>query len=108
LHYRAEKAVPRPVFGFEIEQLGGATVTSPCTRDAGLIPTSVSDTGYVDVDLAEVPLLPGTYDLHTSVTDFNRSHVYDHLQLALRFDVMTGKPYESGGLVTLRPNWTIN
>ncbi|MEI2655550.1 MAG: ATP-binding cassette domain-containing protein [Microthrixaceae bacterium] len=55
-----------------------------------------------------VPLLPGTYDLHTSITDFNRSHVYDHLQVALRFDVMTGKPYESGGLMTLRPEWSIS
>ena len=51
-------------------------------------------------------LLPGTYDLHTTVTDFNRSHIYDHLHLAMRFDVMSGRPYETGGLVTLRPSWT--
>lgn len=107
LHYRAAKAIPKPVFGFEIEQLGGATVTAPCTRDVGLLPETVHGTGVVDVELSAVSLLPGTYDIHTSVTDFNRSHVYDHLQLALRVDVMTGKPYETGGVVTLRPNWTI-
>ena len=108
LHYAAERAVPRPVFGIAIEQLGGATVTSPCTRDVGLVPELVSGTGVVDVELSDVALLPGTYDLHTSVTDFNRSHIYDHVQLALRFDVMTGKPYETGGVVTMRPEWNIS
>jgi lipopolysaccharide transport system ATP-binding protein len=107
LTYRAEKAIPRPVFGFEIEQLGGTTVTAPCTRDVGMIPESLSNTGTVDIELDSVALLPGTYDLHTSITDFNRSHIYDNLHLALRFDVMSGRPYESGGLVTMRPRWTI-
>jgi ABC-type polysaccharide/polyol phosphate transport system ATPase subunit len=108
LHYRAAKAIPRPVIGIEIEQLGGATVTAPCTRDVGLVPDRIEGEGYVDIALGSVPLLPGTFDLHTSITDFNRSHVYDHLQVAMRFDVMTGKPYESGGLMTLRPEWSIS
>lgn len=107
LHYTADKAIPTPVFSFAIEHLGGATVTEPSTRDVGLIPRTVSGTGVIDVTLSDVPLLPGTYDLHTSITDFNRQHIYDHVQVALRFDVMTGKPYETGGVVTLRPTWEI-
>jgi ABC-2 type transport system ATP-binding protein len=108
LHYQTEKAIPRPVVGFAIEQLGGATVTSPCTRDVGLVPEMLDGTGVIDAELPKVPLLPGTYDLHTSVTDFNRSHIYDHVHLAMRFDVMTGKPYETGGLMTLGPAWSID
>jgi lipopolysaccharide transport system ATP-binding protein len=108
MHYRCEKSVPRPVFGFVLDHLGGTTVSAPCTRDVGLVPEVVDGVGYVDVELPSSPLLSGTYDLHTVVTDFNRQHEYDHLQLALRFDVMTGKPYESEGLVTLHPTWTIN
>ena len=46
MHYRAEKPVPKPVFGFEIEALGGATVTSPCTRDVGLIPEASVGRGH--------------------------------------------------------------
>jgi ABC-2 type transport system ATP-binding protein len=107
LTYEAAKSIPRPVVGFTIEQLGGATVTAPCTRDQGLIPDALSGRGVIDVLLDNVSLLPGTYDLHTAVTDFNRSHIYDNLHLALRFDVMSGRPYESGGLITLRPAWTI-
>ena len=108
LHYSARKSVPKPVIGFAIEHLGGATVTAPCTRDVGLLPEFISGEGYVEIAMDNVAMLPGTYDLHTSITDFNRQHEYDNLHLALRFDVMTGKPYETGGVVTLRPMWTIN
>ncbi len=108
MHYTADKTIPTPVFSFAIESLGGATVTVPCTRDVGLIPSTVSGSGVVEVTLKDVSLLPGTYDLHTAITDFNRQHIYDHLQVALRFDVMTGKPYETMGMVTMRPSWTIS
>jgi ABC-type polysaccharide/polyol phosphate transport system ATPase subunit len=107
LHYKAHKAVPKPVFGFTIDGLGGSTVTSPCTRDVGLLPDVISGEGHIDVTMESVNLLPGTYDLHTEVTDFNRQHEYDHVQVAMRFDVMTGRPYETGGLVTMRPSWQI-
>jgi ABC-type polysaccharide/polyol phosphate transport system ATPase subunit len=106
--YSAMKPVPKPVIGITLEALGGATVTAPCTRDVGMIPEALSGEGTIEVELDAVSLLPGTYDLHTSITDFNRSHVYDNLHLAFRFDVMSGKPYESGGIVTLRPQWTID
>jgi ABC-2 type transport system ATP-binding protein len=107
LHYRAEKSVPRPVVAITIDSLGGATVTAPCTRDVGMVPDALSGEGTIDIDLKDVSLLPGTYDLHTTITDFNRSHIYDNLHLAMRFDVMTGRPYETGGLITVRPQWTI-
>jgi ABC-type polysaccharide/polyol phosphate transport system ATPase subunit len=108
LHYRAEKRIPRPVFGIAIECVGGAVVTSPCARDVGLVPDSVEGTGFVDIRIDRMPLLPGTYDIHTSVTDFNRSHIYDHVQTHLRVDVMTGTHFETGGVVTLNPQWTIS
>ncbi len=108
LHYQAERTIPQPVVGIEIQSLGGATVTAPNTRDVGEVPPTMSGTGTVDIVIPRIDLLPGTYDLHTSITDFNRAVVYDHLQLALRFDVMTGKPYETGGLVTMRPRWTLS
>ena len=68
----------------------------------------VSGEGHVDIVMDAVGLLPGTYDIHTTVTDFNRQHEYDNVHLALRFDVMSGKPYETGGLVTMRPQWSMS
>ena len=108
LHYEAHKTIPQPVVGIEIESLGGATVTAPNTRDVGMVPPTMSGTGTVEIAIPRIDLLPGTYDVHTSITDFNRAVVYDNLHLALRFDVMTGKPYETGGVVTMRPEWTLS
>lgn len=108
LHYEADKTVPQPVVGIEIESLGGFTVTAPNTRDAGMVPATMSGTGTVEVVIPRMDLVPGTYDIHTSITDFNRAQIYDHLKVALRFDVMTGKPYETGGVVTMRPEWALN
>jgi ABC-type polysaccharide/polyol phosphate transport system ATPase subunit len=108
LHYRADKPVSRPVFGFAIDALGGNCITSPCARDVGMVPERLTGDGYVDVVMTDVSLMPGTFDLHTSVTDFNRQHIYDYVQVALRFDVMTGKLNETGSVVTLRPNWSLS
>ncbi len=107
MHYEARKTVPQPIVGIEIESLGGAIVTAPNTRDVGMVPPTMSGTGIIEVALSNVSLVPGTYDIHTSITDFNRALVYDNLHEALRFDVMTGKPYETGGVVTMRPEWTL-
>ena len=105
LYYTSHKAVPRPIFSLIIDTLGGATVSSPCSRDVGLIPDSISGDGWIDIVVRDISLLPGAYDVHTAVHDFNREHEYDHLQVATRFDVTTGRPYESSGVVTLRPEW---
>jgi Wzt C-terminal domain len=105
MFYTSVKAVPRPIFSLIIDTLGGATVSSPCTRDVGLVPDSVAGEGWIDVVMHDISLLPGAYDVHTAIHDFNRQHEYDYLHLATRFDVTTGKPYESSGLVTLRPEW---
>jgi ABC-2 type transport system ATP-binding protein len=108
VHYRTAKRVPRPILAVAIESLGGALVTAPATRDVGLIPDFIDRDGTFEVEFKNVPLLPGTYDLHTSISDFNRQHIYDNLRVATRFDVMTGRSYETGGaLITMSPSWTI-
>jgi ABC-2 type transport system ATP-binding protein len=108
LHYESERMISQPVIGIEIESLGGTTVTAPNTRDVGMVPPTMSGQGVIDISLPNVALLPGTYDLHTSITDFNRAKIYDRLQVAMRFDVMTGRPYETGGVVTMQPKWSLS
>jgi ABC-type polysaccharide/polyol phosphate transport system ATPase subunit len=108
LHYRATTRIAQPVFGLVIERTGSAAVTAPHMRDAQVVPDFMDGTGVVDVRVPNVSLLPGSYDLHTNITDFNRQHVWDNLHLAMRFDVMTGSSLETGGSVTLHPQWTIH
>ena len=107
LHYECEQIVPQPVIGIEIDGVGGSTITAPSTRDVGLVPATMSGNGVVEILFSSIALLPGSYVVHTSITDFNRAKVYDNVQIAIRFDVMTGKPHETDGVVTLRPQWTL-
>ena len=108
LHYECERTISQPVIGIEIESLGGTTVTAPNSRDVGMVPPTMSGHGMVDLAFSDISLLPGTYDLHTSITDFSRATIYDRLQTAMRFDVMTGKPSETSGVVTLHPQWSFS
>ena len=62
--------------------------------------------GTVDISFASVPLLPGPHVIHAEATGFGRQHLYEHVQNALRFDVMTGSTHESNGLVTFGPTWS--
>lgn len=107
LHYSARNSIAQPVFGIELAPLGGNLLSAPTSRDAGLVPHAVVGDGVVEVRIPQLDLLPGTYDLHTSINDFTLTHVYDRIRDAFRFDVMTGRPYEAAGLVTLNPEWSM-
>ncbi len=107
LHFRTTETVQTPVFAISLERLGGAVVTAPCSRDVGAVPMMLSGEGTVDIEIGDVPLLPGPYVVHTEATGFGRQHIYDHLHNAARFDVLTGSVHESDGLVTMKPTWSI-
>ena len=66
----------------------------------------ISGKGHVDITMADVPLMPGPYVVHTAVTGWGLKHIYDHLHHARTFDVMAGDSAETHGLVTMRPTWT--
>jgi len=108
LHFTAQKRVTNPVFAIKIASLGGAVISAPSTRDAETVPAFIEGSGTVELTMRDVALLPGPHVMHTEITGFGRQHVFDHIQNAVRFDVMTGTPKEEGGLVTVRPNWSIN
>lgn len=107
LHFEASEPVATPVFAITIASLGGAVVTSPSSRNVGLIPTTVSGSGTVDIEITDIPLIAQRYVLHTEVTGYGRQHIYDHLQNARKFDVVTGTSQETHGLVTMNPTWRI-
>jgi ABC-2 type transport system ATP-binding protein len=108
LHYSAAQPVKTPVFAVELARLGTATVTAPSTREVDLLPEEISGSGFVDVTIERLALLPGPHVLHTSITDFGRQYSYDHVQTALRFDVIAGDSREVEGLVTMHPVWSID
>ncbi|NND73420.1 MAG: ABC transporter ATP-binding protein [Ilumatobacter sp.] len=108
LHFEASESIPKPVFAISIASFTGALVTSPSSRNVGQIPDAISGSGVVDIELGDVPLVPQRYVLHTEITGYGRQRVYDHLQNARTFDVVTGSSSETHGVVTLNPVWKIS
>lgn len=107
IRYSAAAPVAHPVFTLAIHSLEGAIVTNPNTRDAEFHPEQVSGSGYLDLVVEQMPLLPGTYDLSAAITDAAGLHIFDHRHRALRFDVEAGASREGSGLVTLNGRWAM-
>jgi ABC-type polysaccharide/polyol phosphate transport system ATPase subunit len=106
LEYQAASPVSKPVFGLALETLDGTWLWAHHTRDAGFVPDEISGEGTIELQVPNLMLQPGTYDLSASVVDYTTTHQYDYLRRCLRFDVEHGTPRESGGYVALGGQWS--
>lgn len=108
-HYRTTEAIPQPVFGMAIHSLDGVHVTGPNTREAGCVPDVIDGSGKVDLVIAPLLLLPGTYDVSAALVDHSALHTFDFRHRSLRFDVGPGNPHETyGGVVSLAGTWHVD
>ncbi len=106
LHWTAHQPIDDPVFGVAIHSIEGLLVSGPNSREAGLALPRAEGSGVVDVTVERLMLLPGTYDLTTSVYDHAIVHPYDFRQKVVRFQVDPGTPHESfGGVMSLDGQW---
>jgi ABC-2 type transport system ATP-binding protein len=107
LHYEMQRPLERPVFALAIHTLEGFEVSSPSSRDVDCVPDKLEGPGYVDVCFDPLRLLPGTYDLTVSLSDYSRLHPYDVRRNVLRFDVERGVLREESGVASLGGRWEI-
>ena len=106
VHYRASTPIDRPVFGLALENIDGVYVWAFHTRDAGLDIPRIEGSGYIDCTVPRLPLQPGTFDVVASVVDWTTQHTYDLRRHCVRFDVESGEPRESGGIVAMGAVWS--
>ena len=105
--YSTSEPVARPVFSVAVQTLQGIVVSNPTTREADMVPEKLDGVGHVDLVLPHCPLLPGTYDLTVSITDFTMAHPYDVRRNIMRFDVDRKGPVEPTGIVSLGGRWVL-
>ncbi|GAA2171716.1 ABC transporter ATP-binding protein [Agrococcus versicolor] len=101
-HYTAHETVERPVLGVSIGTREGVHVWGTHGFDAGWVPERIEPgSGSIDVSIAGLPLLPGTYDVSTVVQDFRRTVIFDSLQRGTSFALQRGDRDNAGGIVAL-------
>jgi len=59
----------------------------------------------VDLVVPSLPLQSGTFDVIASIVDYSTTHVFDFQRYCYRFDVLDGRPRESGGIVAFGGRW---
>jgi len=101
LDYKCTEAVDRPVFGVAFRNAGGTKVWAHNTKDDGIDLGALEGSGTLTVDVAHMMLVPGTYDLSVSLTDWTRQHNHHHVKDVVRLDVAPGEFQEGEGLAVL-------
>jgi ABC-2 type transport system ATP-binding protein len=107
LTYEVREPIVRPVFAVTIRTLDGFEVSGPSSRDLDCVPDKLEGSGQVELDFDRLGLLPGTYDLSVSLTDYGGLHPYDVRRDVVRFDVERGVFHEQSGVAALDGAWKI-
>jgi ABC-2 type transport system ATP-binding protein len=106
LEFVTDSHVESPTVSVTISTASGVNLSDPSTRDAGIDLGRIESGGSVRLRLPKLSLLPGEYQVHCTLTDTRRQHVFDRVHAAVSFDVLAGDPLEERGIVSLHPQWT--
>lgn len=104
MHYRTKTAVVSPHFAISIHSDAGFHVTGQwCDQDFG----PVDGEGHVDFHIDELRLMPGNWEVSTSIYDPNRQHIYDRLERAFHLTVRPSGDVDAFGHVKTVGDWSI-
>ncbi|MCW2540745.1 MAG: transporter related [Frankiales bacterium] len=106
LRYKANERIEQPVFGLALETLDGTYAWAHHSRDGQVVPDYIEGVGTFELTIDRLMLQPGSFQLLAAISDYTTNHVYDFLRHCVRFDVESGTPRESGGIVALGGTWS--
>ena len=104
IDYTAHMPIKEPVFGIRITHLHGTNVWGSNTKRMGFQPTTLNNSGTITLNIPELPILAGTYDLTIALTDQHETYEYDHWERRVRFDVVQYNSFDEG-LIQIEANW---
>ena len=107
IDYTAHMPIKEPVFGIRITHLHGTNVWGSNTKRMGFQPATLNNSGTITLNIPELPILAGTYDLTVALTDQHETYEYDHWERRVRFDVVQYNSFDEG-LVTVEASWSFH
>jgi len=101
MHYSALEPISHVVFGLGFLHESGANVSGPNSGRQGSWPLQAGN-GYVDFEIEELLLQPGTYQVSTAIVD--RGHTFDYADR--EFDLrVRGRGDQEPGLTRMPGTW---
>jgi ABC-2 type transport system ATP-binding protein len=104
IDYIAHMPIKEPVFGIRFTHLHGTNVWGSNTKRMGFQPDTLNNSGTITLNIPELPILAGTYDLTVALTDQHETYEYDHWERRVRFDVVQYNSFDEG-LIQIEANW---
>jgi ABC-type polysaccharide/polyol phosphate transport system ATPase subunit len=104
IDYTAHMPIKEPVFGIRFTHLHGTTVWGSNTKRMGFHPDTLNNSGTITLNIPELPILAGTYDLTVALTDQHETYEYDHWDRRVRFDVVQYNSFDEG-LIQIEAKW---
>jgi ABC-type polysaccharide/polyol phosphate transport system ATPase subunit len=106
VHYDAPTGINDAVVGIRITHLHGMNVWGTNTKRKGTSIPRLEGKGFVDLDIPQLRLLEGTYDLTIALSDTAEVNAFDHWEKRVRFDVHQVGTFDEG-VAALDGLWTI-
>jgi lipopolysaccharide transport system ATP-binding protein len=107
LWYTAASTVRHPVFGIGIYHENGTHLAGPNNKLAGVEqPIIEPGSGFLDIEVDRMTLLPGMYFITTGVYSADVLHCFDSWDRAHKMPVQPGSSIERHGMLELPNRWT--
>lgn len=106
VHYEARQPVVDPVVGIAIYTENKIHITGSNSRMGELRLGTLTGTGYIEWDLGDCPLNPGTYLVRAGMNDWSMSHTYDYWEHGPDLVVRPGTASMYRGIVGFPAHWT--
>src|SRR5262249_31733727 len=106
IHYIAHQPIGGPVFGIALHHESGFWINGPTTRFDGMDIPELAGEGYVDYQIAALPLLAGRYQVSVAVVDHTMLHTYDHHDKMYRLVVQSTGLNERYGAIAIPAEWS--
>lgn len=107
LHYRCDKPVERPVFGFGISHQNGVHIYGPNTKFASLQIDRLEGSGVISYTMPELALLEGQYTVSVAAVNETDTVTYDYHDRAYNFRIAYSPLRAGYGMVQLHGEWQL-
>lgn len=104
IDYSNVAGISSAIVGVRITDLHGTNVWGSNMKRVRQDPAPLSQNGTIGLQIENLPLLDGTYDLTLAMSDMSETHEYDHWDRRVRFEVRQGRIRDEG-LAYIKGTW---